>query len=779
MTAMSTAPNSAVPIGARRRPTVDELADMMPPDAEKLTLYVHRPLVNADALIAWARAAGFKTTLAADDMHATIAYSKAPVDWDALDPEEDPITVAPGARQVTPLGDEGAIVLKFTSPDLQARWKEFGDAGATWDYPTFQPHVTISYDAGDVDLAKVTPFDLPLEFGPETFGEVQSDWTPKEVGATDADPPGVKHDPSSGQFTSGGGGSGPKDPPPERTGHADPVLEKKKAALAGHADKHSKLADEAEAAGEKSTAEAHRKAATAYQSAHIELTKKHARTATDSALRLALDRASVRSVDRDGRMRVAVTNISKAAINPYKGSEIPDWERLGLDPERIYNLFRDPEELAKAAPTFNGVQLLKKHTPVSAADHRKHDIIGTSGTEARFEAPFLKNSLVVWSQEGIDLIESGEQCELSCGYHYRPDMTPGNFDGKPFDGVMRDIEGNHITVVEDGRAGPDVVVGDSSEGLQDMSNRTLAEKIHAVSNRMCTVGALVAYLKPRIDLKANPKLATDAKPFNLGAILGDVTGKNFASKKGDIVTKITAAVTPLLAKDASIADLDKVVDSLAALEGKEGTDEIVTPEQHGAMEAAASAAPAVEIPKPAGDETAPMRDFLKSKGMGEDDINTACGMMKPKAADEAESDEDKKKREAAEKEKADKEANDKKATDAMKDMVTKPAMDAAIRAVQENERGIRVALGEVRPWIGELPPTLAFDSAAAVYRHVLTARGVPGADKMHADALRPVLESLPKAGAKPAAQQTPMAADAKSVSAAVEIAPGLARIRAA
>ncbi len=188
--------------------------------------------------------------------------------------------------------------------------------------------------------------------------------------------------------------------------------------------------------------------------------------ATDSALALALDRESVREIDKDGRLKVAVTNISKATVNPYVGREIPDWEKLGLDPNKVYRLFRDPEELRKAAKTFNGVQLLKKHVPVSAEDHQPWDVVGTTGTDAEFVDPYLRNSLYVWAKGAIDEIESDAKKELSCGYHYKADMTPGEFEGKRFDGVMREIVGNHVALVKDGRAGPDVVVGDDMIEVQ-------------------------------------------------------------------------------------------------------------------------------------------------------------------------------------------------------------------------------------------------------------------------------------------------------------------------
>lgn len=187
--------------------------------------------------------------------------------------------------------------------------------------------------------------------------------------------------------------------------------------------------------------------------------------AKDAAL--ASDRVpSARTYDEAGRLHVAESNISKATVNPYKGSEInavmrdePGWKML--DPGHEYRMLRDPEELRKAAGTFNGLPVLFYHKAATAEDHPAGITVGATGNDARFDHPYLKNSMVIWPKFASEAVEDGDQSELSCGYSYRADMRPGTFEGMPYDGVMRKLVGNHVALVKNGRAGHDVAVGDA------------------------------------------------------------------------------------------------------------------------------------------------------------------------------------------------------------------------------------------------------------------------------------------------------------------------------
>lgn len=228
----------------------------------------------------------------------------------------------------------------------------------------------------------------------------------------------------------------------------------------------------------------------------------------EGRLSIAQDR-SLRSYDQDGRLHVESSNISKATVNPYYGSEIPNYQQLGLEPKKVYYLLRAPEELKKAAPTFNNLPLLSKHIPVSADEPQKEVIAGTTGSDTVFEDGYLKCSLAVWDAEAIAGIESGEQVELSSAYHYTADMTAGEFEGRHYDGVMRDIVGNHVALVDVGRAGRDVVVSD-------------ADPFHERKTMKLKAGA-----KARIQAAVQPLLAQDAElsPDELLQVIGSLTNE--------------------------------------------------------------------------------------------------------------------------------------------------------------------------------------------------------------------------------------------------------------
>jgi hypothetical protein len=179
---------------------------------------------------------------------------------------------------------------------------------------------------------------------------------------------------------------------------------------------------------------------------------------------------SVRTKDENGFLHVALTPISKATVNPYLGREIDGSAAHGFKPDAIYYGLRDPKELEKAADTFNGLPLLLEHHPTDAENLPKEWVVGSMGTDAVYEKPYLKNSMTVTDAQAIGYIEDGTAKEISCSYRFTPDFTAGTYteaDGSEvhYDFVMRDIRGNHVALVPEGRAGHDVHVADSGDAV--------------------------------------------------------------------------------------------------------------------------------------------------------------------------------------------------------------------------------------------------------------------------------------------------------------------------
>lgn len=305
-------------------------------------------------------------------------------------------------------------------------------------------------------------------------------------------------------------------------------------------------------------------------------------------MKLAFDRSS-RRIDADGRLHVDRSHISKATVNPYYGKEIPGYEALGLAPDKVYRLLRDPVELERGAETFARLPILSEHVPVTVDAPRPDLVVGAIGSEITFTPPYLDADLCVWDATAIAGIETDKVRELSCAYRYVPVMEPGEFEGQPYDGRMTEIQGNHLALVEVGRAGSDVVVADRNPFILKESAMKMSKLGKALFAALCA---------------ASPVLAADSA---LPALVGTANRKTF--KKDDVKAK-------LLALDASIDSnqLDAVLDAI--LDVEQDPKPVETPA------AAADESPADKL-----------RALLAGK-VDDATLEAACGLLATPAADE-------------------------------------------------------------------------------------------------------------------------------------------------
>lgn len=412
-------------------------------------------------------------------------------------------------------------------------------------------------------------------------------------------------------------------------------------------------------------------------------------------VKFAFDR-SARTVDADGRLHIARSHISKAAVNPYYGEEIPDWKNLGLDSNRVYRLLRDPVELERGADTFKRIFILKKHVPLTVDniandEELKKLIIGSIGSDVEFKKPYLDADLCFWDSGAIAGIDTDQVRELSCAYRYVPVMEPGEYEGEAYDGRMTEIKGNHLALVEFGRAGSDVVVADSNPFTKE------------TQMKMTKLGkALFASLSA-----ASPKLAADSA---LPGLVGTASRKTFNAKD---------AKAKLIAMDSGIEPekVDSIVDTLLDVE-----------QDPNPME-----------PKPAVDETpaGKLRAMLAGK-VDDAVIEEACKLFAMPAADGGNHDKDGNPYPRVAK---DDDLMNKEEVVAAMDSMAKGLTDKLtkqFREVSEAQRDVRQVVGDV----------IGMDSAEAIYGFALDHMKI---DRAGVDGV-PALRALFKvASSKPAA----------------------------
>ncbi|MBB3234430.1 DUF2213 domain-containing protein [Phyllobacterium endophyticum] len=265
---------------------------------------------------------------------------------------------------------------------------------------------------------------------------------------------------------------------------------------------------------------------------------------------------------RDDGYLVADARIARTGIQNYHGSEVgkPDMALV-----RVYRpgseVFSD-ETLRSAA-----------HRPVTN-DHPDEHVtsknwkdyaVGQTGDEVTGEGIFIRVPLMVSDESAISDIEAGKQ-ELSAGYTCDLDWTAGTTPtGEAYDAIQKNIRLNHVAIVQQGRAGNEVRIGDANAwGVAPITNDQTPEKEKIMTLKTVTVDGIpvevtdqgatvIGTLQTRL-ADANTKLS-DAEKAHQTAL---------AAKDAEIARK-DAEIDATKAKVLSDADLDKRVQARADL----------------------------------------------------------------------------------------------------------------------------------------------------------------------------------------------------------------------
>jgi hypothetical protein len=177
--------------------------------------------------------------------------------------------------------------------------------------------------------------------------------------------------------------------------------------------------------------------------------------------------------DFNGWFEVARNPISRAGVFPYLGSSLGEdmIKQHSLDPEKVYMVLRPAEELAKPEFLFSCSLLpwINDHTMLGGDESgymrpEQKGIGGVTGEQVVFDDTddTVYSNIKLFSEAHRNEVENGKT-PLSLGYLCAYEWAPGEYKGEKYDLIQRNLRGNHLASVDDGRMGPTVAVLDHND----------------------------------------------------------------------------------------------------------------------------------------------------------------------------------------------------------------------------------------------------------------------------------------------------------------------------
>lgn len=240
-----------------------------------------------------------------------------------------------------------------------------------------------------------------------------------------------------------------------------------------------------------------------------------------------------REYDSNGWFEIKANPISKAGIFPYSGRQLG---LTGEDADKIFQVLRPPEELSapECIESFKLLPWIDEHVmlgPVAqeltdkAVPAEAKGIQGVTGQEVFYKEGTLYANIKALSSMLAALIAAGKR-ELSAGYRCTYEMVAGVWNGLHYDAIQRNIRGNHLALVGEGRMGPDVAVMDHFTFTFDSKELEMADKnedpgnggemslaeISAAIKALAPIAAQVAEMQKSLAAMGTAAPAEDKEP---------------------------------------------------------------------------------------------------------------------------------------------------------------------------------------------------------------------------------------------------------------------------
>lgn len=206
----------------------------------------------------------------------------------------------------------------------------------------------------------------------------------------------------------------------------------------------------------------------------------------DFVERLRLD--AMRIEETSGFLTV-YARLTRTGVFDYEDANGARWGELRT-PQEVFS----PESIK----SFEGVVVTNDHPDSFVNTGNVRDLqVGHVGTDVRREGDYLCATVTITDPDTIRAVRDGK-VEVSCGYTAEVIPDKGTFEGQEYSAKQTRIRGNHLAIVDEGRAGPGArLLLDAAHSVRkdketEMENTEKKDAMVAVGGREYEVDEAVA-----------------------------------------------------------------------------------------------------------------------------------------------------------------------------------------------------------------------------------------------------------------------------------------------
>ena len=273
-------------------------------------------------------------------------------------------------------------------------------------------------------------------------------------------------------------------------------------------------------------------------------------------------------------------------------------EELGLPGSSFISVYRPEEEVfsPETIASFEGMPVTNDHPPdgVDVSNIRAlqkghaHNVRRGTGDES----DLLLADLIITDPGLIDLILDEGKREISCGYTYELCEENGQY-------IQRKIRGNHVAVVDAGRAGPRVSIKDHKAKEPERRKPNMKKSLSKILARMAKDGdieTVAEIIEEMIEPEAPAEAVAEEAAEEVAEAVAEVAEEPAAVVEtpegativvdedtlGEVISRldqIIALLTPA-AQDEDPAEeiAEAVEEAIEAVTAEEAEEEVLLPE---------------------------------------------------------------------------------------------------------------------------------------------------------------------------------------------------------